>query len=303
MIARALAAAALAVSAGAALAGASQTGTAAPAPQRWAPAGIASDQYESTPTFSPDGRELYFMRSTPQFSQWRILHSRCGPQGWSTPQPVTFAATAPALDADPFVSFDGKRLYFVSTRQNRDGGDQLDIWQTQRRSDGRWGEPQRLPEPVNSSASELMPREAPDGRLYFGSNRPGGQGQGDIYVATPQPRGGWSVRNLGAAVNTAGFEYEADVSRDGKSLVVVADRGTRSHLYRYRRDAQGWTALGRVAADDNVFQVGPLHSPDGTRLLFAQRDGNRSGELFVSALAPSPAAADWPPHCGGEAGY
>jgi Tol biopolymer transport system component len=272
------------------------TATSAAAPQRWAPAAIASDQYESTPTFSPDGRELYFMRSTPQFSQWRILHSRCGRQGWSTPQPVAFAATAPALDADPFVSFDGQRLYFISTRQNRDGGDQLDIWRVQKNRDGGWDQAQRLPEPVNSSGSELMPRETPDGRLYFGSDRPGGQGQGDIYVATPQADGGWSVRNLGAPVNTPGFEYEADISRDGSSLVVVADRGTRSHLYRYRREAQGWTEQGRIAADDAVFQVGPLHSPDATRLLFAQRDGARSGELFVSVLAPA-ATSDWPPRC------
>lgn len=273
------------------------TASAAAPPQRWAPAGIASDQYESSPAFSPDGRELYFMRSTPQFSQWRILQSRCGKQGWSKPQPVPFAATAPALDADPFVSFDGKRLYFVSTRQNHDGGDQLDIWQVQRRSDGGWGEPQRLPEPVNSPGSELMPRETADGRLYFGSDRPGGLGQGDIYLATPQPDGGWTVSNLGAPVNTPGFEYEADVSRAGDSLVVVADRGTRSHLYHYRRGPRGWAGQGQIAADDSVFQVGPLHSPDATRLLFAQRDGERSGELFVSALTPAQ-ASDWPPRCG-----
>lgn len=295
MIATALAAAlVLAVPAGTTTPAAA---TAAVGPQRWAPNRIASDQYESTPSFSPDGRELYFMRSTPQFSQWRILHSRCSRQGWSAPQPVPFAAAAPALDADPFVSFDGQRLYFVSTRQNRDGGDQLDIWRVHRNRDGGWDEPQRLPEPVNSPGSELMPRETPDGRLYFGSDRPGGQGQGDIYLATPQSGGGWSVSNVGAPVNTPGFEYEADISRDGSSLVVVADRGTRSHLYRYRREGQGWIELGRIAADESVFQVGPLHSPDATRLLFAQRDGSRSGELFVSVLA-SPAASDWPPRCG-----
>jgi Tol biopolymer transport system component len=121
------------------------------APPRWAPAPIASDQYESSPTFTPDGRELYFMRSTPQFAQWRILRSRCESGAWSTPQAPRFAATPPALDADPFVSADGNRLYFVSTRQNRDGGGgQLDIWRVARRDDGDWGEPQRLPEPVNS---------------------------------------------------------------------------------------------------------------------------------------------------------
>lgn len=266
-------------------------------PQRWAPPRIASDQFESSPAFTPDGREIYFMRSSTQFRQWRILYSRCGRQGWSEPQPAPFAAAAPALDADPFVSFDGKRAYFVSTRQNRDGGDQLDIWRVSRSADGRWGEPQRLPAPVNSSASELLPRETADGRLYFGSDRDGGHGQGDIYIATAQPDGSWQVANAGPPVSTPANEYEADLSRDGRSLVVVADRGTRSHLYRYRWQQGRWHDAGQIAADDGVFQVGPLHSPQGDRLLFAQRDGAQSGELFVSDLSGH-VETGWPPRCG-----
>jgi hypothetical protein len=270
--------------------------TAADTPQRWATAPIANDQYESSPTFSPDGRDLYFMRSTPQFSEWRILHSRCVDGAWSAPQPPSFAAKLPALDADPFVSLDGRRLYFVSTRQNRDGGDQLDIWRTTRSADGDWNEPERLPEPVNSSASELLPREDAAGRLVFGSDRPGGYGQGDIYVATRLPDGGWRVDNAGPPVSTPAYEYEADLSRDGGSLVVVANRGTRSHLYRYVRVDDRWEERGSVAASETVFQVGPLQSPDGKRVLFAQADGPRSGELFVTDLDAG-ADPDWPPRC------
>lgn len=266
-------------------------------PERWSAAPIASDQYESSPTFTPDGRELYFMRSTPQFAQWRLLQSRCTATGWSAPQPPRFAAAPPALDADPFVSIDGRRLYFVSTRQNRDGGDQLDIWRVARTGDGDWGEPERLPEPVNSPGSELMPREDAAGRLYFGSDRAGGFGQGDIYVATPLPAGGWRVDNAGPPVSTAAFEYEADIARDGSSLVVVANRGARSQLYRYRRTDGRWIEQGRVPASTEVFQVGPLHSPDGRRLLFAQADGARSGELFLTELDAGPDTR-WPPRCG-----
>lgn len=286
------------MSAALALAGTLLLAAADSAPRRWAPPPIASDQYESSPTFTPDGRELYFMRSNPQFAQWRILQSRCENGAWSTPQAPRFAATPPALDADPFVSADGRRLYFVSTRQNRDGGDQLDIWRVVRRDDGDWGEPQRLPEPVNSAGSELMPRETADGRLFFGSDRPGGHGQGDIYIATPLADGTWRVDNAGPPVSTGAYEYEADVSRDGKRLVVVANRGTRSHLYRYRHDG-AWIEQGQVPASEAVFQVGPLHSPDGRRLLFAQADGEHSGELFLADLDAGADTA-WPPRCGAD---
>ena len=91
-------------------------------------------------------------------------------------------------------------------------------------------------------------------------------------------------------------EYEAEISRDGRVLVVVADRGDRSHLYVYDRQGDAWKERGRVAARDHVFQVGPLLSPDGRRLLFAQADRERSGELYVVDLE---AGADpaWPPRC------
>lgn len=283
------------MSAAALLLATSLAASAADAPQRWD--AVASDQYESSPTFTPDGRELYFMRSDTQFAQWRILHSRCVGGAWSTPVPPRFAAAPPARDADPFVTADGRRLYFVSTRQNRDGGDQLDIWRVQRDGAGDWGEPERLPEPVNSAGSELMPREDAAGRLWFGSDRPGGLGQGDIYVAAPQPDGGWRVDNAGAPISTPAYEYEADPSRDGRSLVVVANRGTRSHLYRYRLVDSRWIEQDRVRASESVFQVGPLHSPDGRRLLFAQADGQRSGELFVADL-DADADTAWPPRCG-----
>ncbi|MDC8013982.1 TolB family protein [Tahibacter soli] len=266
------------------------------APVRWAPAPLSSDGYESSATFTPDGREIYFMRSDRSFRQWKILAARCERGAWSTPHSPSFAATPPGLDADPFVSADGKRLYFVSTRQNADGGDQLDIWLTRRDANGAWGEPQRLPEPVNSTASELLPRETADGRLVFGSDRAGGFGQGDIYIATPRADG-WTVANAGAPVSSAANEYEAEVSQDGKTLVVVADRGTRSHLYRYRREGERWIGQGQVPADDAVFQVGPLLSPRGDRVLFAQADGARSGEFFLVDLAEN-ANASWPPICG-----
>ncbi len=79
-------------------------------------------------------------------------------------------------------------------------------------------------------------------------------------------------------------------------LVVVANRGTRSHLYVYDRQGEGWRERGRVPARDDVFQVGPRLSPDAKRLLFAQADGERSGEFFLVELQAG-ADARWPPFC------
>jgi Tol biopolymer transport system component len=265
--------------------------------RRWTPAEISTDQYESTPTFTPDGREMFFMLSDPRFERYRVMWSRCENGAWTPPQSPPFAVAEPVVEADPFVTPDGKRLYFISTRQNRSEQDEdFDIWYVDREADGRWLRAQPLPEPVNSSGSELLPRATSDGRLYFGSDRPGGFGQGDIYVATPDSPGKWRVDNVGPPVNTQAFEYEADVSRDGRTLIVVADRGDRSHLYRFEQRNGRWVERERIPARPDVFQVGPLISPRSDRLLFAQDDGKHSGEIFLIDLAAAPDTS-WPPRC------
>ena len=65
----------------------------------WTPAGISSPQFESHAAFDPKSGELYFVRSSPQFTGWRILVSRCTATGWSEPRPPTFAGDG--VEADP----------------------------------------------------------------------------------------------------------------------------------------------------------------------------------------------------------
>jgi hypothetical protein len=252
----------------------------------WTPTALQSDQYEATPTFTPDGREMYFMQSDPRFERYRLMQSRCENGAWSKPAPAPFAAPN-VQEGDPGVTPDGKRLYFISARHDPRGED-FDIWYVERTSAGAWGEPQRLPEPVNSPSSELLPRADRDGRLYFGSDRAGSFGKGDIYVATQSIDGKWTVGNVGPPVSTSADEYEAEISQDGRTLIAVVDRGDRSHLYRFERVDARWVERDRIPAYPNVFQVGPLLSPAADRLLFAQADGVRSGELFVLDLMPQP---------------
>ena len=41
------------------------------------PAGVSSPKFESHPAFDPWTGDLYFVRSKPDFTGWRILTSRC----------------------------------------------------------------------------------------------------------------------------------------------------------------------------------------------------------------------------------
>jgi hypothetical protein len=86
------------------------------------------------------------MRADPRFQNYHLRVSRCENGAWTPPQPPRFARPLPVLEADPFVSPDGKQLYFVSSRQAAVGSDDLDIYVVHRGAEGDWSEPQRLPE-------------------------------------------------------------------------------------------------------------------------------------------------------------
>jgi WD40 repeat protein len=258
----------------------------------WKPAGISSSKFESHAAFDPRTGDLYFVRSSPQFTGWRILVSRCTPTGWSKPEPVAFAGDG--VEADPYFTSDGRSLYFISTR-SVDGVKQqdLDIWRVERDDAGSWEAPTRLPEPINSPGAEWFPRPGADGWLYFGSDRPGGLGGNDLWRARPDSTAGWRVENLGAAVNTPGDEYEPLPHPDGQRMIFMADGG----LYRTHRTKTGWaprTKLG-PAVNRNGSEIGAVYSPSGRSLLFSRdTKGPDSGEFFVWYEHGREA---WPPDC------
>ena len=261
----------------------------------WKAAGISSPRWESHAAFDPQTGDLYFVRSSPSFTGWRILMSACGKDGWSSPREPSFAG--PGVEADPFFADGGRTLYFISTRQTGSAASKdLDLWLVRRDERGSWGQPERLPEPVNSAFAEWYPRPSVDGWLYFGSSRPGGFGGNDIWRARTKPAGGWEIENLGPAVNTAKDEFEALPSPDGARLIVMTDGG----LFETRRAAGAASAWApRVKLPPEVNQdgseVGALFSPSGKSLLFS-RDTHApdSGEFFVWH---EQGWEDWPPAC------
>lgn len=261
----------------------------------WSPINISSPQFESHPAFDPTNRDLYFVRSTPEFKGWRILTSRCEASGWSVPVPAPFAGDG--VEADPWFTRDGGSLYFISTRST-DGivRKDLDIWQVDRTRGGAWGTPVRLPAPVNSTGQEWFPRLAPDGWLYFGSDRAGGRGRTDIWRAREVSAGRWTVENAGQAINSEADEYEAEFSPDGTRMILMTGDG----YYESTLTPQGWSPRRRMGGEINLngTEIGALFSPSGRSLMFARDPkGPLSGELFLLHQGSEEA---WPLRCSGE---
>lgn len=260
----------------------------------WSPVRVSSQQFESHAAFDPVSGDLYFVRSSPQFRGWRILTSRCGRDGWT--EPAAPAIAGDGVEADPWFTRDGRRLYFISTRTT-DGvsRNDLDIWQVDRGEDGMWHTPVRLPAPVNSTGHEWFPRIAADGWLYFGSDRAGGHGKTDIWRAREREPGRWEVENAGAAINSSGDEFEAEISPDGSRMILMADDG----YYESTLAPTGWAPRRRMGSEinRNGTEVGALFSPSGHSLLFSRdTKGPLSGEFLVWRWGSD---VGWPPACPG----
>jgi len=100
-------------------------------------------------------------------------------------------------------------------------------------ANSEWSEPVNLGPVVNSSSNEQNATLARDGlSLYFSSNRPGGSGPLDIWVAQractdPDDLAcAWQApANLGSPINSAGADFAPNLSRDGHLLFFASSRG------------------------------------------------------------------------------
>ncbi len=130
-----------------------------------------------------------------------------------------------AFDGSPEISADGLTLYFDSNRAGGQGD--VDIWMTTRTPGGDWGVPVPLPAPINTPYADSAASLSADGlSLYFGSNRPGGYGSYDLYVATRKSKDApWGPPvNLGPTVNGSSYDNHPSISADGLSLYFDSDR-------------------------------------------------------------------------------
>jgi Tol biopolymer transport system component len=243
-----------------------------PEPALFAEGIVSAGEFDTHPAFSPDGTEFYFVRSKPDFTDWKIYVSRFVNGTWQTPVMAPFSGRY--RDADPFITPDGRQFYFISDRSEAGPakGD-MDIWVMDRVGDA-WGPPRRVAGAINSAADEWYPHTVQTGALYFGSSRPGGQGQTDLYRAPPTRDGFDAPRNLGPAVNSQEDEYEPWVAPDESYLIFMAVRSGgmgSGDLYITFADKGGWTRPKNLGPNINGKgqEISAYVTPNGRYFFFA----------------------------------
>ncbi len=245
------------------------------APALVAPGLVSTALYERDLALTPDGREMLWTIYSAGDRHGTVVSSRRADDGrWGPPEiPAIFAGHS---SLEPFVTADGRWLWFASTRPlpgEAATGD-WNLWRAPRSATG-WGAPEALPAPVNQEGDEYYPTLTRDGSVTFTAERADSLGGEDLYRCR-WVDGAWAAaENLGPAVNSPGPEFNALIHPDGAWILFgslrAGDLGG-GDLYLARADGQGGF-LPAVALpaplNSPALDFCPALSPDGSTLYFS----------------------------------
>ena len=226
---------------------------------------------------SADGKELYYTEVTNTWSDYNIRYYKYSDQKWNGPFDLFPGFLGPALSVDnETMSFEkyndsrtcwhSKRIdagwsaptlctevpdpkdkhylqdtasgrVYASSRGALNGIGQMDI-STYVKSDAT-GAYHSLGRPLNSPGNEgdfYVARD--EAFIVFGSPHRGGFGGGDLFISFKESDGSWSdPKNLGATVNTPGYEFGPYVTDDKRYLFYSSSSDfTRVDVYWIRFD-------------------------------------------------------------------
>ena len=236
---------------------------------------ISTGDNEFSIAFSRDGRTVYWTVSAPNVFVFPfvILGATRTARGWSKPWVAPFSGTGYA-DADPAVSPDGKKIFFMSRRPvtGTEQRPDFDLWVY----DVGTGTTERL-DGVSSDRMDLFPSVTADGTLYFTSDRDGGVGGTDIYRARFIDGRYEAPENIGPVVNSVHGESNVYVAPD-ESYIVFSAGGRPGNvgaidLYIADRSAAGvWSDPRPLKYVNSEWDdYAPTVSHDGRRLYFTSR--------------------------------
>ena len=219
---------------------------------------------------------------------------------WSEPVNLGAPINSSANEMNPALSPDELSLYFVSTRAGGLGGG--DIWVSRRASlESPWGEPVNLGPNVNGPGIDGSPVVSLDGHLlFFTSDRAGGQGSNDIYVASIKTDG----ETQGPAVPVAELndpdpaitDAHPSLRVDGREVYFYSNRPGSlgaSDIWRSTRRSvhEPWSTPENVGAPLSTAanEIQPTLSYSGRTLVFASTRGGGLGssDIWMSTRTPS----------------
>ncbi|MFN8397742.1 MAG: OmpA family protein [Bacteroidia bacterium] len=182
------------------------------------------DYNECSVYLADGGKTLYWVSDKPDgLGNKDIYKSTLDENGqWSEGVNLGNNINTPWDEDAPFISADGKKMYFSSRGHSSMGG--FDLFVSEKQSDGTWGKPENMGWPINSVGDDIyiVMRKGTES-FYFSSDRPGGYGEKDIYFASPST-------DMPGTTIVAGTVVDRETGKPVAAEVRLLDKATNEVL-------------------------------------------------------------------------
>lgn len=220
---------------------------------------------EEASSFSPDNKTVYFAMGSIYST---ICFSKNVNGKWVKPRVASFSGKWKEMD--PFISPDGKRLFYSSSRPLPNTKQDIpnkhfELWYVDDIGSGNWGKPHHLGYPVNTGKeNNIAPSVDSKGTLYWSSwDREVNKSMQSYYSI-------WLGDHYGQVklliINDVSQIQDPFIAANGKYLVFVSGKS----LYISMRDGVNWSSAQKlgppVSMGDDINS--PYVSRDGKTLYF-----------------------------------
>jgi outer membrane protein OmpA-like peptidoglycan-associated protein len=178
-------------------------------------------------------RNYYDEKSTAGSRNLKIYFAEKDGDSWTKPTEFAYNNKEYSV-GHPYITEDGKTMYFVSDMPGGIGG--TDIYITILQADNTWSKPENLGQIINTEGNEMFPFLSSKGNLIFSSDGHLGLGGLDLFITNPELT---KVINMGVPLNT---------NADDFGFIADAEMKT-GYFSSNRSDGRG---------DDDIYSVNIL---------------------------------------------
>jgi len=259
-------------------------------PLKFAPGIVSNDRNHSSVAISPDGKELYWTKVKDIRKIW---FSKLENGKWTKPEILSICKDDSYGYDNPFVSTNGNKFYFTSSRPGAVSQKKETIWFAERSASG-WLDPKPISTKVNETPLHWSISLSDAGTIYFQFQDASGKhkgGLGDIYYSILE-NGEYTIPlDIGSGINTPATETCPHIAPDESYIVFTRFDQTNVKntgiFISYKDKLGSW--LPPILAEGGTKEKGglsPRISPDGKYLFYVNGGMWWMPAGFIEVLRP-----------------